>query len=242
MRFVDGSLFFNTTVDLVTCRTKLLLGEGFGVTVFGPLLVTVVTMVTILYLLRVSCSACGRDNRCVDCLLAPTAIYLTIPLCRRVRLLGGGLGTMVVKVISNILTDLIDILVLTGLFDLDRRRCMALLPGSVAATVKVNISRRLKNVIAVAITIVVVANILKGVVTRAIVGLTHVRRPVTGNLTLKASTRTVNATGTVRLNRVRNTVDDLTVTITNLLAIMNTSIFTRFVWGVWRWGRVEKLS
>lgn len=137
---------------------------------------------------------------------------------------------MVVKVISNILTDLIDILVLTGLFDLDRRRCMALLPGSVAATVKVNISRRLKNVIAVAITIVVVANILKGVVTRAIVGLTHVRRPVTGNLTLKASTRTVNATGTVRLKRVRNTVDDLTVTITNLLAIMNTSIFTRFVW------------
>lgn len=136
--------------------------------------------------------------------------------------------TITLKLATNIVADLIAILILSILVKLSRRSCIALLPGSVAATVNVNMSRRLNKCIAVAITIVIIANILKGVLKRFIYGVFEVARPVSGKLTLNTSSRTVKATGTVRVNRVRNTVDSLTVTITKVLAIIFTSIFTGF--------------
>lgn len=176
-----------------------------------------------------SCGACGTNTGVVDCLLAPTAVYLTIPLCRRMRLLGGGCHTILVNVLSNILTDLYSMLLLTLIFRFSRTTCIAFLPGSVAATVNVNISRRLNNRISMAIIIVVVANIVNGVFTRGFLGLLYVGRPVTGNVTVNYSTRTLNATGTVRVNAVRNTVDDLSVIIYNIVAMVNSSVFTVFV-------------
>lgn len=131
--------------------------------------------------------------------------------------------------VSNILADLMDVLTVTTLFELSRERCIALLPGSVAATVNVKVDRRLNNCIAIAITIVIVANILNGVFTGTLYGVFRVARPVTGKVTVNASSRTINATGTVRVNRTRNTVDDLSVTISKVLAIYNTVVFSGVV-------------
>lgn len=83
-------MFFKMFVDVVACRVKMLVGGGLGVTVFGPLLVSVTLVVVFLLVFRISCSACRDKTGCLSCFLAPTAITLTMPLCRRVRPLGGG--------------------------------------------------------------------------------------------------------------------------------------------------------
>lgn len=83
---------------------------------------------------------------------------------------------------------------------------------------------------AVAITIVVIAKIVKGVFTRGVYGLFRVDSPITGNIKVKSTSRTVKASGTVRVKRVRKTVDDLSVTISNLVAIIMSLVFSRVCW------------
>lgn len=125
-----------------------------------------------------------------------------------------------IKYATKSTTSVTDIFKVYGLFKLSRDVAISLVPGSIAAPVTIDVSRPTNNMIPVAIITIVFAKVLKDVLTPALVGVFRIGSSITTKLTVNTYDRTIKASGTVRVNRVRNTVDNLTVKVYKVVAIL----------------------
>lgn len=140
---------------------------------------------------------------------------------------------MLVDYLTKVVDNLIAVVDLTLVLQVDRVAAVSALTHSVAVTVTLSAARLVNKITKVVITKIVFTNVFKAIISKVVFEVFEVRRPVTGKLTLNTTSRTVKATRSLGTDRLRNTVDDLTVIMSNIIVIKLVPLTTLFI----RWKR-----
>lgn len=159
---------------------------------------------------------------------------LNIPLCLRLRVVGGRLLPVIVSRLTNYLIKLITIIIVTGLLKTAPRVVYSLTPGSIAAPVTVRISGTAKKVPSLATTIIIMINLFKTIFNFGMLQMNRIKDPVTRNLSVNATARTMNASATVRVDKGCKTCTDLKLALGKVVATVFAPAVLELLNIVWR--------
>lgn len=159
---------------------------------------------------------------------------LKIPLCLRLRAVGGRLLPVVLSRLTNYVMNIVSIMLVTGLVKTSRRIVLSLTPGSIAAPVTVRMAGALNKVPSLATTMIIYINLLNTMLNFGAVGVVRMNDPVTRKLSVNATTRTINASATVSVDDGCNTCTDLNLALGNVFATLLAPAVLQLLKVLWR--------
>ena len=116
---LESSVYFGVFATLFVYFAGLLIRRKTGLSIFNPLMIAVLLMITLLSLLDIDYAAYQSGASIISSLLTPATICLAVPLYEQFSMLKKHPLAIFLGILSGVVTSLFCVLILSLLFHLD---------------------------------------------------------------------------------------------------------------------------
>lgn len=140
--FLMGLPLFSLALTFAAFRVGLWCQKKTKSPLVNPILIGAALVVAALLLLDLDPEAYVDATEGISWLLTPATVCLAVPLYRQIKVLKKSLPAMLAGIIAGAIISLVVVLLLCGLFALDRHLTVSLLPKSITSAIGMPLSEQ----------------------------------------------------------------------------------------------------
>ena len=227
--FWADSVFFGLALTLLAYFLACFLQKKCRLTVFSPLLVSVILIIVLLLLTGIDYDLYYQGARYLSYLLTPATICLAIPLYEQLQKHKDNWRAIIAGVAAGVLASCGCVLALCLLFGLDHVHYVTLLPKSVTNAIGIGISEELGGHMALTVTVIMITGVLGNVCAPVFCRLARIREPIAKGIAIGSAAHAMGTSRAMEMGEVEGAMSSLALVTSGLLTVIAVSFFSQFV-------------
>lgn len=226
---ITGSAFFGAFISLLAYSIGLQLRKRLRLTLFNPLLVSIVLVIGVLLVFDIDYDTYYASAKYLNWLLTPATVCLAIPLHQQLRLLRGNLKAVLGGILAGSLASVCCVLLMSLLFGLDHAQYATLLPKSVTTAIGMPLAEKLGGYPSIAAVVIIITGVLGNMFAEAFLRLIRVQEPIAKGVAIGTSTHAVGTSRAMEMGEVEGAMSSLSIVVAGLITVITASVFAQFM-------------
>ena len=226
---IEGSVFIGVLISLSSYALGVWLRKKTGLSIFNPLLVSIILVILFLSLTGVSYQtyAVGADS--ISFLLTPATICLAVPLYEQMGLLKKNWKAVMAGIVAGVVSSLACILLLALLFSFDHQTYVTFLPKSITTAIGMGVAEELGGYVPLAVVVIVITGVIGNVIAEAVLKLFRIEDPIAKGIAIGSSSHAVGTAKAMEIGPVEGAMSSLSLVVCGLLTVIGASLFAHFI-------------
>lgn len=229
MNFFEQSTFFGVTVSLMAYGLGCLLQRKYKLTIFNPLLISIVITMIILAVAQIEYDTYYAGAKYISLLLTPATVCLAIPLYEELRLLKSNWKAILAGILSGVLTALCFVLVMSMIFHLSHAEYVTLLPKSITTAIGIGVSEELGGYVPLTVAAIIVTGIIGNMFAPAFCRLFKIDEPIAKGIAIGTASHVIGTAKALEMGAVEGATSSLSIAVAGLLTVAGASIFAQLL-------------
>lgn len=228
-QIITGSAFFGTFISLLAYYLGVQLKKRFRLTLFNPLLVSIVLVIAVLLVFDISYDAYYASAKFLNWMLTPATVCLAIPLYQQLRLLRSNWRAVLAGILAGSLTSMCCVLLMALLFRLDHAQYVTLLPKSVTTAIGMPLAQELGGHPSIAAVVIIITGVLGNIFAEGFLKLIGVRERVAKGVAIGTSSHAVGTSRAMEMGDTEGAMSSLSIVVAGLITVIGASVFAQFM-------------
>ena len=227
--FFETSVFFGVFISLITFGIGSLLKKKLKLTLFNPILISVILTIIFLKIFGVSYETYNQGAKLLSYLLTPATICLAVPLYEQFELLKKNWAAVLIGILTGTVVSLVSVLILAYLFKLDHASYVTLLPKSITSAIGMGVSQELGGYASLTVSIIIITGIFGNMIAVGICRIFHITEPIAKGVAIGTSSHAMGTTKAMELGETEGAMSGLSIVVAGLLTVIGAGIFANFM-------------
>lgn len=224
-----SSSFFGIVLSLLAYEAGLLLKRKFRLSIFNPLLVSIIIVIAVLLLFRIDYPTYYQSSQVFNYLLTPATVSLAVPLYEEVRTLRKHPVAITIGILSGVVTSLLAVFLLSLLFNLNHTEYVTLLPKSITTAVGMPLSEEYGGYVSITVISIIITGVFGNVIAGGACRLFKIRTKIARGVAIGTCSHAIGTTKALEMGRLEGAVSSLSLVASALMTLIGMSIFSQFI-------------
>lgn len=224
-----SSSFFGIVLSLSAYEAGLLLKRKFRLSIFNPLLISIIIVIAVLLLFRIDYSTYYQSSHFLSYLLTPATVSLAIPLYEEIKTLRKYPAAITLGILSGVVTSLTGVFLLSLLFNLSHAEYVTLLPKSITTAVGMPLSEEYGGYVSITVISIIITGVFGNVIASGACRLFRIRSRIAKGVAIGTSCHAIGTTKALEMGRLEGAVSSLSLVASALMTLIGMSIFSEFI-------------
>lgn len=224
-----SSSFSGVLISLLSYFVGVTLKKRFRLSVFNPLLISILLVIAFLLLFRIDYTAYYESAKVLNWLLTPATVSLAIPLYEEIKTLRKHPVAITLGILSGVVTSLLGVFLLSLLFRLDHSEYVTLLPKSVTTAIGMPLSLEYGGYASLTVISIIITGVFGNVIALAAVKLFRIKTRVARGVAIGTSSHAIGTAKAMEMGKLEGAVSSLSLVVAALMTLVGMSIFSSFI-------------
>lgn len=220
-----NSATFGVVISLLAYELGVLLKRKAGLSVFNPLLISIILVMVFLGIFRVDYESYNSSAQYLSYLLTPATVSLAIPLYRQMELLKKNMAAILGGILSGVLTSLISILAMSFLFGLSHEEYVTLLPKSITTAIGMGVSEELGGYVTISVAVIIITGVLGNMAAGMVCRMFRIRHAISRGLAIGTASHAIGTARAMEMGEVEGAMSSLAIVVSGLCTVAGASFF-----------------
>lgn len=223
--FLSDSTFFSVALSLITYKIGTWLKTKTGWKIVNPLLVSILVVIVVLLMTRVSYEDFEKGSEILSYLLTPATVALAVPVYRQIYVLKKYGIAVSLGVLAGVLTSLISTLLVAVFWNLSHEEYVTLLPKTITTAIGMSISENLGGMVTVTVAVIVVTGIVGNGIGEMVCRICKIREEVAIGVALGTSAHAMGTAKALEMGEVQGAVSSLAIVLAGIFMVLGGNVF-----------------
>ena len=228
-QMIINSTTIGVVISVMGYELGLLLKRKFKITIFNPLLISIIFVICCLLLFRVDYDNYNKSAQYLSYLLTPATVCLAIPLYQQIKLLKENVVAIFAGIISGVLTSLVCIFVFALIFNFGHEEYVTLLPKSITTAIGMGISEELGGYVTITVAVIIITGVLGNICGDAVCKIFKITNPVAKGIALGTSSHAIGTAKAMEMGEIEGAMSSLSIVIAGICTMVGASVFANFI-------------
>jgi len=228
-QLLESSVFFGVFISLSSYMFGIWLKKKTRCSLANPLLVSIILVIAVLSLFKVSYQSYTKGAEIINYLLTPATICLAVPLYQQVELLKKNWKAVIAGISAGVLSSLVCILLLALLFHLDHTAYVTFLPKSITTAIGLGVSEELGGYVPVTVVSIIITGVLGNIFAEKFLSILHINEPIAKGIAIGSSSHAVGTAKAMEMGAIEGAMSSLSIVVSGILTVIGASIFAPFI-------------
>lgn len=226
---IDNSVYIGVLISLASYALGVWLRKKTGLSIFNPLLVSIILVILFLSVSGISYSTYAESADYISFLLTPATICLAVPLYEQFKLLKKNWKAVVAGIVSGVVSSLVCIFLMALLFRFDHQTYVTFLPKSITTAIGMGVAEELGGYVSLAVVVIVITGVLGNVIAEAVLKLFKIEEPIAKGIAIGSSSHAVGTAKAMEIGQIEGAMSSLSIVVCGLLTVIGASLFANFI-------------
>lgn len=213
--------FFLIALTFVVFLASRLLQRRTGVSLFNPILLSIVVLIVILSCLGVDYETYAEGGEYIDFWLKPAVVALGVPLYRQLESIRKQMLPLLIAEVAGCVSGVVSVVVVAELLGASREVIVSLAPKAVTTPIAMEVSQAMGGIPSLTAAVVVCVGIFGGMAGFGIVRMSRIKSPIAGGLSIGTASHAVGTASAIQKGGERyGAFSSLGLTINGLLTAL----------------------
>ena len=227
--FWADSVFFGLALTLLAYFLACFLQKKCRLTVFSPLLVSVILIIVLLLLTGIDYDIYYQGARYLSYLLTPATICLAVPLYQQVELLKKNYRAVLIGILSGVLASLCSVLLLALVFHFDHAAYVTFLPKSITTAIGIGVSEELGGHVSVTVVVIIITGVIGNIFAEKFLKLLCIKEPIAKGIAIGCSAHALGTAKAMEMGTIEGAMSSLSIVVCGVMTVIGSSIFAMFM-------------
>lgn len=210
---------FGILLSLIAFEIGTLLYKKFRFSLFNPLLVASVLLMSSLLYFRIDFETYNIGGDYISFFLGPATVVLAVPLYKKIGLLKNNALPILVGIIAGCIAAISSIIILASFAGLDELVSKSLLPKSVTTPIGIELSKQIGGIPAITVAAIVITGITGAVFGPSICRYFRIKDRVAVGIALGTASHALGTTRAIELGETEGAMSGLAIGIAGLVTV-----------------------
>ena len=226
---LESSVYFGVFATLFVYFAGLLIRRKTGLSIFSPLMIAVLLIITLLSLLDIDYAAYQSGASIISSLLTPATICLAVPLYEQFSMLKKHPLAIFLGILSGVVTSLFCVLILSLLFHLDHAAYVTLLPKSITTAIGMGLSEELGGYVSITAAVIIITGILGSMIAPAVLKIFRITDPVAKGVAIGTASHAIGTSKALEIGQIEGAMSSLSIVVSGMLTVLGAGFFASFL-------------
>ena len=227
--FTETSMFAGVTVSLLAYIIGALLKKKFKLTIFNPLLISIVLTIIMLVIADIDYDVYAQGADYLSWFLTPATVCLAIPLYEQWELLKHNVKAVMLGITAGVLTSLTTVLVLSLIMHLSHEEYVTLLPKSITTAIGMGVSEELGGYVTITVAVIIVTGVIGNIFGELLCKIFRITEPISKGIAFGSASHAIGTAKAMELGDVEGAMSSLSIAVSGILTVVGASIFAHFM-------------
>lgn len=227
--FLESSVYAGVFLTLAAYFIGAAVRKKTGLSIFNPLLIAVLLMMSILSAFDIDYTAYSKNASLISSLLTPATICLAVPLYEQFHLLKKHPAAIFSGIMSGVLTSLVCIFVLSLLFSLDHASYVTLLPKSITTAIGMGVSEELGGYVSITVAVIIITGILGSMIAESVCRIFRITEPVAKGVAIGTASHAIGTSKAMEIGQIEGAMSSLSIVVSGILTVVGASLFSGLI-------------
>lgn len=219
-----NSAYFGILITLAAFFIGNRLKKRFKSALFNPMLIAVVLIIAVLLLLHIDYAQYTSSAKYLSYFMTPTTICLAIPLYEQFESLKKHPIAILCGILSGVISSLLCVWLLTGLFGMEPALRASLLPKSITTAIGIGLSEELGGYPALTAGVIIITGIVGSIGSDLLCRLLRITEPVAKGIAIGTSSHVIGTAHALELGEVEGAMSSLSIAISGIFTVLLCSL------------------
>ena len=195
----------------------------------NPILIGALLVIGVLLLTGIQPEVYDAQMAGISWLLTPATVCLAVPLHRHLKALKKSLPAMIAGVLAGTVTSLVCILLMCGLFALDRQFTVSLLPKSITTAIGIVLAEQNGGIPTLTFVAILITGILGNLAGSTLCKILHLTDPVSQGVAFGTASHLVGTTRATELDPIAGAVSSLSLVVAGIVTALIFPLICNFI-------------
>lgn len=214
------SPYFGILLSLVTYMIGLKIAGKVKSPFVNPLLIAMILVIIVLKIFNISYEDYNQGGKYITFLIAPATVAMIINLYKNIDLLKKNIVPVLVGVTAGVLTSVLSVYIMAGMFNLDTQLKMSVVPKSLTTAIGTAISAEYGGVVPITIVCMVITGIGGAVVAPLVMKILRVKDPVAQGVGIGTASHAVGTSKALQMGEVQGAMSGLSIALAGFVSVI----------------------
>jgi len=227
--FLTGLPLFGMVLTFGTYQIGLWCQKKTRSALCNPIIISALLIIGILLLTGIRPEVYDAQMAGISWLLTPATVCLAVPLNRHLKTLKRSLPAVIAGVVAGTVTTLVTVLLMCGLFALDRQFTVSLLPKSITTAIGIVLAEDNGGISALTFVAILITGILGNLAGPFLCKLLRLNDPVSQGVAFGTASHLVGTTRATEMDPIAGAVSSLSLVIAGILTALVFPLVCNFI-------------
>lgn len=228
MKELTSLPIFGIIISIAAYEIGIILYRKFKLSVFNPLLVSIVLLVVFLLGFKIDLDSYNAGGSLISIFLGPATVILAVPLYKQIEHLKTNIIPIVGGIIIGCISSIGSIWFSSKLFGLDTAIGLSLIPKSITTPIGVELSKQIGGIPSITVAAIIITGITGAVLGPFICRVFGIRDEVAVGIAIGTSSHALGTTAAIEIGETEGAMSSLAIGIAGLVTVFITSFLVRF--------------
>ncbi|WP_408955212.1 LrgB family protein [Natroniella sp. ANB-PHB2] len=217
--------YFGIIISILFFELGLFLKQKTKITLFNPLLVSVVAIIGVLLFFDIDVKYYNQGGEIIDFLLGPATVILAVPLYKKLELLKTNLVSILIGVTVGCTVAITSGWFLAKLFGLSDLVALSVVPKSVTTPIAMEVSEQIGGIPAITVAIVLMTGVLGAVIGPTVCKIFKIKDKVAVGVAMGSASHAVGTAKAMELGETQGAMSSLAIGVAGLITVFIAPLF-----------------
>lgn len=216
-QLLQQSSYFGFFITIIIFYLSILLKDKTKITIFNPLLITTIIIVSILLLFNIDYETYNNGAKYISYFLTPTTVCLAVPLYKKVQILRKNIIAIISGILSGVIANATVIVLFSKLFHMKSELGTSLLAKSITAPIAIGLTDEMGGISSITVFAVVLSGIIGAAIAPTMFKVFRIKNEVAQGLACGTSAHGSGTTTALELGEIQGAMSGLAIIVTGLI-------------------------
>lgn len=228
MNFIENKVFLIALTFAVYLAARLL-QRCTKIALFNPILLSIITLISILSLCGVDYDTYRSGGEYIDFWLKPAVVALGVPLYRQLEAIKKQILPLLLSELAGCVVGVVSVVAVAEMLGASQDVVMSLAPKAVTTPIAMEISSAVGGIPPLTAAVVVCTGIFGGMTGFRIVKISHIKSPIATGLSIGTAAHAVGTSAAMERGERYGAFSSLGLTLNGLLTAMLSPLILSFM-------------
>ncbi|MDP4178383.1 MAG: LrgB family protein [Bacillota bacterium] len=228
MKDILNSQVFGVLISLIAYEIGVLLMKKFKLSVFNPLLVAIIILITFLSVFHIKYDDYNNGGQIISFFLAPATIALAVPFYKNFSLFKKNAVPILAGIICGSISGILCIIILSKLFGLSDILTKSLIPKSITTPIGMCLSKQLGGIPSITVFAIIITGILGSIIGPLLYKIFKMNDKVALGIALGSASHAVGTAKAMEIGEVEGAMSSITIVITGIVTVLLAPVLWNF--------------
>lgn len=229
MEILNSSAVWGCALTIGAYGLGALIQKKTGKAFFNPLLISSLTVILLLSILKIPYPDYSASSYPIRYLLLPATVALAIPLYEKLDLLKKNLVAIMAGTLAGVITSVGSIAVLSLVLGLSKEQAVTLLPKSVTTAIGMDVAGTLGGMVALASAVIVLTGIMGNLTAEWLCKVCRIEEPLARGIAIGTASHAIGTSKAIEMGEIEGAMSGLAIAVAGIMTAVLAPVVAGFL-------------